>query len=481
MKTEGIAGPTPAADSEPEAVRGELERVLNSPGFARNQRMCGFLRFLVQRHLEGRDTELKESVIGFEVFGRKPDYNPKDDPIVRTEARRLRERLDKYYERSGAPDGVIIELPKGGYVPLVRRVPRTSEAKAISPVRFTQSRWVVVAVVAVAIVLAAVGWKWFGSRDRLRHSSNPDALNLYFQARAFAVLPSLSGVESSINLFNQAIAKDASFAPAYAGVAAGYAGRSGFDGFDEAERAGMLAKGWAAAERAVTLDPRSADAHDAMGMMQARDAQWERAERSFRRAIELAPRDVLWRGHFAMAVLLPLGRIDEAIHELRIAEEIDPLSPHTHVALSWALRAAGRFDEAHFHCQKAAQNDRQRSSCWARALLRHERAEEAVRILEAAWMGHLLEPGGHVLAVAYAKAGRIQDAERIATMVPRLGSKAEIFAVLGDKDRTFEVLDRMVPMGPIRLGRDFLIAPHFAFLRGDPRLKALRKKLRLPA
>src|SRR5579863_10781872 len=96
-----------------EAVQKQLDEVLRSPGFARNERLSGFLRFIVERHLEGRDRELKESVIGIEVFGRKPDYNPKRDPIVRTEARRLRERLRTYYEDAGAKDAIKIELPKG--------------------------------------------------------------------------------------------------------------------------------------------------------------------------------------------------------------------------------------------------------------------------------------------------------------------------------------------------------------------------------
>jgi len=69
-----------------------------------------------------RDIELKESVIGVEVFGRTPGYNSKDDPIVRTEARRLRARLADYYQGTGAADRVILELPKGGYVPVVRIV-----------------------------------------------------------------------------------------------------------------------------------------------------------------------------------------------------------------------------------------------------------------------------------------------------------------------------------------------------------------------
>ena len=100
------------------AVRRELERVLESPGFTRNERISGFLRFVVERHLAGRDHELKESVLGTEVFGRSPDYDPKRDPIVRTEAGRLRSRLIEYYAREGRDDSLVIDLPKGGYVPV---------------------------------------------------------------------------------------------------------------------------------------------------------------------------------------------------------------------------------------------------------------------------------------------------------------------------------------------------------------------------
>src|SRR5437870_5042674 len=88
MKIRGILEPMPSAEMEAQATRQELERVLESPGFARNERLARFLRFVVERHLEGRDRELKESVIGTEIFGRRPDYNPKADAIVRTEARR---------------------------------------------------------------------------------------------------------------------------------------------------------------------------------------------------------------------------------------------------------------------------------------------------------------------------------------------------------------------------------------------------------
>src|SRR5947208_6020397 len=107
-------------DFEPQAARRRLDKVLASSGFARNERLSRFLRFVVERHLEGRDHELKESLIAIEVFGRKPDYDPKQDSIVRSEATRLRLRLIEYYAGQGSGDPLVIDLPKGGYAPLFR-------------------------------------------------------------------------------------------------------------------------------------------------------------------------------------------------------------------------------------------------------------------------------------------------------------------------------------------------------------------------
>ena len=77
----------PAVEIDVNAARLQLERVLASSGFSRNERMTRFLRFVVEQHLAGRDSELKESVIAIEVFGRRPDHDPSQDSIVRTEAR----------------------------------------------------------------------------------------------------------------------------------------------------------------------------------------------------------------------------------------------------------------------------------------------------------------------------------------------------------------------------------------------------------
>ena len=66
----------PTAESDVYAARQQLERVLASAGFLRNERMARFLRFVVEQHLEGKDSEIKESVIAIEVFGRGSDHDP---------------------------------------------------------------------------------------------------------------------------------------------------------------------------------------------------------------------------------------------------------------------------------------------------------------------------------------------------------------------------------------------------------------------
>src|SRR5580698_7347433 len=107
--------------SEAHLARRQLERVLASSGFARNERMARFLRFVVEQYLAGKNSDLKESVIAVEVFGRRPDHDLTRDSIVRTEAGRLRARLREYYTGEGKDDPLVIELPKGGYAPVLRR------------------------------------------------------------------------------------------------------------------------------------------------------------------------------------------------------------------------------------------------------------------------------------------------------------------------------------------------------------------------
>jgi TolB-like protein/Tfp pilus assembly protein PilF len=104
-----------------EAIRAQLEKIAASPGFADAGRLAPFLKYVVESALAGEAAKLKESVVGVEVFQRQAGYDPRTDPIVRVEARRLRGRLEQYYAGEGKDDPIAIDLPKGSYAPAFRR------------------------------------------------------------------------------------------------------------------------------------------------------------------------------------------------------------------------------------------------------------------------------------------------------------------------------------------------------------------------
>ena len=145
----------PTAESSAGMVHKELDKILSSAGFARNERLSSFLRFVVEQHLAGQGQQLKESVIGVEVFRRSPDYDHRQDSVVRTEAAKLRARLAEYYAGEGAADTVVIEMPKGRYAPLVRFEARRRQ----SPDRWRPNRRLALIATAVILLLGAVVYR----------------------------------------------------------------------------------------------------------------------------------------------------------------------------------------------------------------------------------------------------------------------------------------------------------------------------------
>ena len=593
-----------------QAVRNQLKQVLSSAGFARNARLSGFLRFLVERHLEGRDAELKESLIAIQVFDRRPDYDPKQDAIVRTEAVRLRARLRSYYAGEGSRAPVIIELPKGGYVPAFREGEPAGEMNARQRSRLRTRLWMIVALAGFVVAIAAVGWwrlhygnapvpiavlplvnlsqnpaedyfadglsgeiirnlsiidgmavrsqtssftfkgkprnlreigkqlaadyvlegsvlrsgqqlrinvqlvrvrddfaLWSGrydeeltdifkiqdevsrgvvnslrlklGRGRRRYETSVQAYDLYLRARALQQRAYPLGYSQSIGPLEDAIVKDPSFAPAYAGLAAAIVVRSSADTlFDDDDE---LARMRVTAEKAIQLDPLLPEAHDALGMSYAREGQWEQSEKSFRHAIGLDPSSSMSHDHFAFNLLLPLGRVEEAVRELRVAAKADPLSSEVRNQLAFTLISAGKFDEAASQCEKVSAEYPLRNQCLGRALMGQGRVGEAIPFLATSEVNNW-----GFLAYAYARMGRRVEAQKLMAEAPmrypdRRGpfQFALAFAGLGDKDRTIEQLALMAGAGPVRLGRD-LTFPEFALVRGDARVKALRKKIGLP-
>jgi TolB-like protein len=599
------------AESNAQAVPRELERVIKSSGFARNERMARFLRFVVEQHLAGKDNELKESVIAMEVFGRRPDHDLTRDSIVRTEAGRLRSRLSEYYSVEGKDDPLIIELPKGGYVPVFRG--RVTAPPTISgEPQKSSRRWLTLAAAGFVVALGVVVWwrvqraalpigiavlpfenlsrdaaedyladgltdelirnlsayeglaprsrtssfalkgkprnirqagrelaadyivegsvlrsgerlrinaqlvrayddspVWSGKferpasdalaiqdeisrtivnslrvklgRGRRHYEASSEAYDFYLRARS-------AGLRNSVGLFEQAIAKDPSFAPAYAGLASSYAYRSGNTLNDSDQE---LPKMRAAAEKAIELDPLLPEAHSALGMAYARDGQWELSEASFRRAIEIDRNRSQSYGDFAVYVLMQQGRIREALQEMRIAQRSDPLSADVRSELAYVLLSSHLYDEAASECEKLPEDCRcwpapseptLRYECLGRARVGQGRLREAIEIL-AAGVAKGVGIGAPIrgyLGNAYGRIGRRDEAQKIVESDWRNPYHQAVALIgMGDKDRAIAALDKMAPSGPVRVGLA-LAVPEFDTLRDDSRFKALRAEVGLP-
>jgi TolB-like protein/Tfp pilus assembly protein PilF len=105
-----------------DAIRNELEKILASRAFRSAQSQRSFLRYAVEEAIAGRGNLIKEYMIGMEALGRGESFDPRLDPIVRTQARKLRAKLAKYYETEGGNDPLRIEFPKGSYSPSFQKI-----------------------------------------------------------------------------------------------------------------------------------------------------------------------------------------------------------------------------------------------------------------------------------------------------------------------------------------------------------------------
>jgi hypothetical protein len=139
-----------------EECRALVERIAGSQEFRRAKRLRAFLSYVVGRHLSGQPCEITETLIGHRVFGRPAGYNSGDDSIVRTEARNLRQRLERYFAGEGQDESVILEIPRGGYVPAFRRrLPETHPAPSPIEPAITRRRWLWKAGPAAGVAVLA--------------------------------------------------------------------------------------------------------------------------------------------------------------------------------------------------------------------------------------------------------------------------------------------------------------------------------------
>ena len=631
MGTERVGSATQSRiEPSEESIRAALRKLSASPRFASSERLCRFLTFTVEETLAGKTGQLKETTLGAEVFGRKPDYDPRLDAVVRIEAVKLRARLKEYYDNEGRDDAVRIDLPKGGYVPAFSiRQPQgsASDAPPHTASRVAPRRLFIAIPVLALLVAGGVWWAMHPRRpipdatvpsiavlpfvdlseakdqeyfcdgmteeiidalarvrgfhvaarssafafknkqqdireigrqlnvgavlegsvrksgNRLRVTAqlnsvadgyhlwsetyerevkdifalqdeisraivstlrvqlgeaaraplvtaptdNLEAYDLYLEARYLHSKWRLEPMRQSIALFEQAIARDPGFAPAYAGLAASYT----WLGFFRARPRDVMPRAREAAERALSIDGQLGAAHISLGDVKALfDWDWEGARRQYEIALRINPDD--WGAHFSNSLiyLAPQGRVDEAIREMQRARDLDPLNVTVNTYLAILYDFGGQYEKAATQLQNTlaiAPDFAEAFSSLFRVYLDQHKFAEARAALDRAHALVGQTTPGLADAQLAAATGRVDSARQMLASCERVaerqyvspGSVACVYAALGDKDGAFRNLDRALAE------RDGMLAylktyPALSSLRSDPRFTRLLQRLNLP-
>jgi TolB-like protein len=572
-------------------VREQAERVLRSAAFVDSARMTRFLRFALEETLRGNGASLKEIVIGAAVFDRGPDYDPRLDPIVRVEARRLRTKLRTYYETDGRTDALVIELPKGGYALTFRRqeaavdlppvAGKEPEGSTIAVLPFSnlsaesdnayfsdgmteeiihaltrieglrvvawdsaarmrdeqedigairrrldvthvlrgsvrrdgnelrisaylvnassgQYLWSqtwdrefrdVLAIQAELAVLIADTLKLHLLGAREAGPVQPECYQLCLRGRFYARERTPESLRRSVICFERATAMPNAPANAWAGLADAWTLCADYCLVSPGE---SIPKARAAAERALELDPLSAEAQAALGLiLSLYDWRWADAESRFRRALELNSGYVNTHHWYAMDFLACLGRFDEAMAEIAIAVRLDPLSPILREGQAYLFTLSRRYDEAIEHFAGLHEMDPsfyKALTSMGRALLLMGRYDEAIGKLEAgrALAGAVPQVLG-ALGEAYGRAGRITEARGLLARLHEIAATeqapASPFALihlgLGEKDEALKWLETGVERHELPMAM-LNVHPVYDDLRGEPRFRELVQRIGFP-
>ena len=429
----------------PEAVQNQVERILGSEKFARSKRLRSLLRFTVTQTLQGHADMLKEYVIGTEVLKKPDTYDPRRDSLVRVLASRLRVKLKEYYNDGGSEDPLVIEFPKGKYVPRFQR------------------------------------------REQLQTEIEKKlrSRNAYSLGKFLAAKFNEESLAEAAAHFEEAIEADPNWPLAHVGLANVYAFQA-FLGFHRPREVWPLVR--AQAEATLQLDEMSSEAHIAIGMAYALfDWHWRDADLHFQKAIErdsYSGAGHLWR---AIACLIPTGKMRDAQEELHRAHELAPAA-FLEEGTALALYFAEQYDDVLRVSEQANDGPMPAWLPWMRgcALLGLNRAQDAIDVLERL---HREEPDRvritSTLGFAYGVAGHPEKAQE---MLAKLQERRAGGAWVGNYERALietglghhnealallqEALREKEPSIPF-LGVD----PRFSSLRSTPKFTGLTHRI----
>jgi tetratricopeptide (TPR) repeat protein len=320
-----------------------------------------------------------------------------------------------------------------------------------------------------------------GKRASKRQTENLAAHNMYLQGRYHLNQRTEHGLRRAVDFFSRAIVEDPQLARAYAGLADGVLAP-----------ADVWTKAASNAAQAVMLDDESSEAHTSFAHVKAtQDWDWAGSEREFQRAISLNPRYPTARHWYAVSCLTPLGRLDEALEELLMAQSLDPVSSiiSRDIALGHYYRRD--FEAALEQCDHTIeQNPHFSPAYWTLGLVQEQRGDldEAVAAFQRAI--ELSPPSLRIrgaLGRALARAGKKEEAMQVLSELEGLATKryispfelALIYFALERKDEGFELLskafqDRCYELVTIN------VDPRFDSVAKDARFGALIRQIGLP-
>ena len=318
-------------------------------------------------------------------------------------------------------------------------------------------------------------------RTQRRYKTDIPTYELYRRALALREVR-MQGAKA-IPLFEDVLTRDPSYAPALAALALAHGDRSRT--YPDARGTAIPpseadARAEPLAQQALAIDPLLAEAHAAIGGIHARAGRWAQAEESFRYAISLQPELTYLYGSFALTVLHPWGRLDEALNVMQDAVRADPLSLGTRVTLGRVQIGTGHYDDALANCTRVLEQDPEYSfaeEICGTALIFKGRTDKALALFN-----NRSEVNEHWIGYIYAVTGRRAEAEALAARNAHLPHRPAIDVPRPWATRTAHSRPSKRWPASTLIGQTYCLEACEASitLHDDPRAAVFRQKLGLP-
>jgi DNA-binding winged helix-turn-helix (wHTH) protein/TolB-like protein/Tfp pilus assembly protein PilF len=321
-----------------------------------------------------------------------------------------------------------------------------------------------------------------------RYTEDVEAYQAYLKGRYFWNKRTEEGMRKGVECFRQAIETDPLYALAYAGLADSYNLLGIYSGSAPRE---TFPKAKAAAVKALEIDDALAEAHTSLAfVLQYFDWDWARAEREYRRALELNP-DYATAHHWYANYLITMGRHAEAMEEMRLAQRLDPLSTIIEGNIGNHLYYTRRYDRAMEHFRKMLEMEPdfygthtnlggvyEQKGMYGEAISEFEKALALDDNLPTrAWLGHAYALAG-MTAAAHEVIGDLEERAQSRYISPY--DIAVIYVGLGDVGRAFAWLEKAYQDRSDSLVW-LAVDPRLDGIRGDPRLTDLMERVGLPS